>query len=100
MKNNKLKILFFILGPTPTEKEIEIASEIEAKVCFRNALFFDEGAGLENCDYVLGAVPLKYLKNGFELWGSEFLSTILENKEVEEQKEEIKKPMLGWISNS
>lgn len=84
----------------PSDEEMEIASNIEGKVCFRNALFFDETACVETCDYVLGAVPLKYLKQGFELWGSEFLTTHLDKNEIVSEKIEEKPKNLGWISNA
>ncbi len=55
------KILFFINGPVPSEKDYEEAAEIGVAVSYRNTLFVG-GVAAEPCDGVAGDVPKEYKK--------------------------------------
>ena len=55
------KILFFIDGPMPSEKDYEEAEKIGgARVVFRNGLAVPADGALEECDGVAGNVPERY----------------------------------------
>lgn len=54
------KILYFISGPAPKAEDVEKASQIKAKVVFRNALAVHPESALEDCDGVMGDVPESY----------------------------------------
>jgi hypothetical protein len=52
------KILYFIEGVAPSPEDYEAASQLQATVVFRNALFVPtEPHSLEMCDGVAGEVP-------------------------------------------
>lgn len=55
-----MKTLFFINGPSPTEKDLEEKSKLPGKVCFRNIQFHKTGGFLESCDFVAGCFPSEY----------------------------------------
>ena len=63
------KILFFINESVPTESEKITSLKMEGKVCFRNARFVAKDGCLENCDFVFGAIPERYLV--FSIFGVE-----------------------------
>lgn len=57
------KILYFINGPLPSEKDRKEAENIKGTVHFRNAQHVpDEPHALEICDGVAGCVPKLYEK--------------------------------------
>lgn len=60
MKVKLARILYFIDGCTPTEEDVEAASQIAGNVVFRNALFVSNNDSLETCDGVAGNVPAIY----------------------------------------
>ena len=60
MKTNIARILYFINGCTPTEIDVENASQLAGNVVFRNALFVSDEDSLETCDGVAGNVPAIY----------------------------------------
>ena len=55
----KSKILFFTVGPVPTDVERSEAAKIVGNVVFRNAKFAG-GDSIEQCDGVAGLVPDNY----------------------------------------
>jgi hypothetical protein len=60
MKPSKTKVLFFIIGPTPTEADFAAADKLTStrqQVVFRNAEQVSPTDGVERCDFVAGAVP-------------------------------------------
>ena len=62
------KVLFFINGSNPTEEEFKLASEMKAKVCFRNARVVRSDECAEKCDGVCGDfIPEPYRK--YETFG-------------------------------
>jgi len=67
------KILFFIKGGLATDEQKKKANGLKEKanVCFRNVNYYTEDTCLEQCDFVLGLVPKKYLKNDIPIWGNE-----------------------------
>ena len=83
---NKIKTLFFIKGSLPSEEDFKKASEIEGKVCFRNADMIGGGdEKLEVCDFVTGIVPDSYS----EIPEYSFESENKEDKKVD-TKQEVK----------
>lgn len=55
------KILFFINGPIPSEKDLDEVEKIGgAQVVFRNAAHIPSEGALEQCDGVAGDVPERY----------------------------------------
>ena len=65
MLKNGTKILYFIDGPTPSEKDISVAEKLDGNVVFRNGLFVNDELGegqVEKCDFVCGQVPDIYAK--------------------------------------
>lgn len=54
------KILFFVLGASPTAENFAEAQELRANVAFRNAHHVPSDGCLEECDGVAGEVPERY----------------------------------------
>lgn len=88
MKKQK-KILFFINGTLPTEKELEFSKTCVDKVCFRNIQFLDNNGCIESCDFMLGEIPAKYKKAGIPIYGKQEKKP--EIKELEIKKDDEKK---------
>ncbi len=51
--------LYFVTG-NPNEKQTALAQKASARI--RNASKFHEDDAVENCDFVMGEVPEKYLE--------------------------------------
>lgn len=63
MTTKRARILFFIAGPMPSDKDIVAASKLNADVVYRNAnAVSEESQSLEICDGVAGKVPPIYEK--------------------------------------
>lgn len=63
MISKKSKVLFFIVGPVPTEADKAAAAAIENKtirVMFRNASAIGDGDAVESCDGLAGKIPALY----------------------------------------
>ena len=60
MLNKSPKVLYFIHGAVPSEKELADAKLYGNNVAYRNAQFATSGAAPEPCDGVAGAVPEAY----------------------------------------
>ncbi|UYE91990.1 hypothetical protein KJBENDCP_00020 [Klebsiella phage vB_KmiS-Kmi2C] len=58
--NKKCKILFFVDGPAPSNKDFEAAENMKAHVVFRNARAVSDAESLEQCDGVAGMIPEIY----------------------------------------
>jgi len=54
------RILYFINGIAPSEKDLAEAEKIQGVVSFRNAKHVSEDSGVETCDGVAGAAPASY----------------------------------------
>lgn len=59
-KRRASKVIYFVKGALPSKEDYEAATAIGPGVVFRNALKLVNGAPLENCDAVAGAVPEDY----------------------------------------
>lgn len=60
MKQAKKRILFFIMGATPTAADLETVEALGQPVMYRNAGFVPAEGTPEECDFVAGAVPALY----------------------------------------
>jgi hypothetical protein len=91
MKIKNKKILYFISGPAPTEKQIEEAINIGAY--FRNTSLINDGDPLENCDSVCGNVPKQYLVYPV----IEVVQEVeqVEQVETDDEKEELMKLLIS-----
>jgi len=56
------KILFFVVGVSPTPEDFEEATKLQAQVVFRNSQAVPAEGALEECDGVAGHVPAPYAK--------------------------------------
>lgn len=63
------RVLYFIAGNKPSEKDLTDAAQYGPGVMFRNANFTPDTGPLENCDKVAGpAIPQRY-KDAFNKKG-------------------------------
>lgn len=57
---NPVKVIYFINDSCANAEELELANEINGRVCFRNARFILNTGCVEECDFVFGNIPDTY----------------------------------------
>lgn len=97
MKQKQNKILFFINGSLPTEKQIEFSKTCKDKVCFRNLKFYDSNGCMESCDFVLGEVPEKYKEAEIPVYGKQEKKPEVKEPEIKAQEIIAWKPQVQEI---
>lgn len=94
---DKVKILFFIAGMSPTPAEIEQANKL-GHCAYRNASNYDNVTSVESCDYVAGLVPEMY--SGFATIEPKQEKKIAEVKVKLPEKKESEEKKVVWSSGN